>query len=384
MYLHIVDDAQTINHFIRRTNELTGSTHHFLVITPSGYLSQISSVKEMSIFIPTAENIRNIAGSLTDYQAVFIHNLCYTKSRIILEAPENVVFVWGIWGYDYYNVYPELYRDIFLPYTRLVNIALGKLSLSVKYLRYQMHPLTKRFGMVSRDHIRQQAASRIDFTFNNMPHYSDVFRLLQIDESRRFHLSYYSIEYIRGNLKGSSCELGQNIYIGNSASNSSNHLDTFLQLKHHTGDRKVIVPLGYGCPRYRKLVNLAGRAIFKKHFEPVNKYISLEEYNHLVLSCNIMVFNHKRAQGLGTILFGVWAGHKIYLRKTNPVYSYLKSMGVKVYLIESGCPTGFLDPLSDEQRSSNRNIIEERYCEAQVRDDLELLLGQVGTNEEEG
>ena len=93
MYLHIVDDAKTINHFIRRTYEMAGSKHRFLVITPFGQLSHIFPVKEMSILIPTTKNIRIIAGSLTGYEVVFIHNLCHIKSRIILEAQEDIIFV---------------------------------------------------------------------------------------------------------------------------------------------------------------------------------------------------------------------------------------------------------------------------------------------------
>lgn len=43
MYLHIIDDKKTINHFIRRINELEPDNHQFIVITPSGKWSQTSS-----------------------------------------------------------------------------------------------------------------------------------------------------------------------------------------------------------------------------------------------------------------------------------------------------------------------------------------------------
>lgn len=377
MVLHIVDDSNTINHFIRRVNELASDDHRFLVVTPFGKLSQIAPAPGISTFTPTTESIHDLVQTLDGYKAVFIHNLCYVKSRIVLESPEKVIIIWGVWGYDYYNVYPELYRNLFLPFTRLANASLGKFSLSTKFIKYKMHPFTKHFGWKSKDRIRQKAAARINFTFNSMPRHSDIFRVLPIDVSRRFQLSYYSIEYITEGLEGLAFDLGENIYIGNSSSNSSNHIDLFLQLKNQPENRDIIVPLGYGCPRYRRLINLAGKVVLKNKFIPINSRIPLNEYNNLLLGCNVMIFNHKRAQGLGNVLFGVWAGHKIFLRETNPVYSYLKSMGIKVFSIEGGWSSGSLDPLGEEWQDHNRNIIEARYSEFQVRKDLKLLLSRI-------
>ncbi|MBY5956847.1 TDP-N-acetylfucosamine:lipid II N-acetylfucosaminyltransferase [Membranicola marinus] len=377
MYLHIIDESKTINHFIRRLREMDLHDHYFLTLQSAPSTDLHLPLTDRTEFFPSDNNIRLLTQSLHRYKAVFIHNLCYHKAKIVLASPRNVVFVWGIWGYDYYYVYPGLYRNIFLPATSLANIVLGKLSLTTKYLKYQLHPYLKHLGWNARERLQQQAAHRIDLTCNMMPNHSDVFRVVPKDPARRFPFSYYSIDFITEELSGSSYDLGPHIYVGNSASNSSNHLDVFRQLRGWTGDRDIVVPLGYGCPRYRRLINVAGRYFFKNHFTPINKYIPLKEYNENLLSCNVMIFNHIRAQGLGNIVFGIWAGHRVFLRASNPAYAFFKSMGVKVYALDSNTLTSSLNPLNLEEKIHNRKTIEHLYSEEQVQAHFKSLLKQI-------
>lgn len=380
MYLHIIDDVLTMNHFIRRVQSMDCGQHHFVVISPTGHISKVIMTPDMAPFIPTNENIQKLAKSCEDYTAVFIHNLCYVKSRIILEASENVVFVWGIWGTDYYTTFPELYSRLFLPYTRITNILLGKLSLSIQYIHHKIQPITRFWGLRSGELIQQRAAARINYTFNNMPQHSEVFNVINMKRSHRFHISYYSIGSLTKELGPRPSTLGPNILIGNSASNTSNHLDAFIALRGHIKDRKVIVPLGYGSSRYRSYINVTGNLLLKDQFSPINERLSLHEYHQQLFSCNVMIFNHKRAQGLGNIVFGVWAGHKIYLRESNPFYAYLSELGIKIFLIESPWTVELLDPLPVHWQKSNRKIIELQYSEIKVKSDLKAMLDHLKAN----
>ena len=380
MYLHIVDDSPTMNHFIRIIHSSEYGHHHFLVISSSGNFSQVMRTPHMTVLIPSDKNIQKLVRSLHQYKAVFIHNLTYIKSRIILQASTEVVFVWGIWGTDYYSIFPKLYYNLFLPYTRMTNILLGKLSLTFKFFLLKFQPIGHLVGLKSRALTQQRAAARINFTFNNMPKHSDVFRYVPIQTSRRFHLSYYSIESLTDKLDPMPSNLGTGILIGNSSSNTSNHIDAFIALRAHIKDRKVIVPLGYGSSRYRKFVNLAGKAILKEQFFPINDRLPLPEYQRLLLNCNVMIFNHTRAQGLGNIVFGVWAGHKIFLRESNPFYAYLTELGIKIFLIESTWTEDSLMPLPENWKESNRRIIEQQYSEDKLKSDFKYLLDQLNVN----
>lgn len=383
MYLHFVDDKSQINHLILRTNEMFPGEHLFYVISKNKNLSNVSKASNVHHFSPTKKNIKTIAEELPDYKAVFIHNLCYAKASIVDQASEKVIFLWGMWGFDYYYVYPGLFRKVFLPYTKIVNIILFKYSLTWKYLIHSLQPLLNLVGIKSPNYIRQQAAKKIDYSFNNMPEHSDVFKVFNIPLEKRFSFSYYSIEYLTEGIINSNFELGKHILIGNSASNSSNHLDIFVQLrKLPLQNKKIVVPLSYGCNRYKKLVNIAGQYFFKDKFIALTKFLSLSEYNSWLLSCNIMIFNHKRAQALGNIIFGVWAGHKIFLRKTNPVYRYLKSIGVTVFSIEEELDPENLYSLSKDIQIRNRQIIEAYYKEDKIRENYLDLINAINLRRE--
>ena len=375
MYLHIIDDSTQINHLIRRTNSLFPDKHVFYALSKTGKLEKVDEANNVIAIKSTKTNIIKITKELSVFNAVFIHNLCYTKSKIILNSSKNVRFIWGVWGFDYYYVYPRLFRNIFLPYTKLVNVLLFKHSLFAKHLLHVIHSVTKYVGIKSNNRIRQQAAKKIEFTVNNMREFSELFRVIDIPGENRFNGIYYSIESISRELNEARFTLGNNIYIGNSASNSSNHLDIFLQLKKlNLSTRKIIVPLSYGCSRYRFLINFLGKQIFKDKFEPLLKFLPIDEYNQILLSCNVLIFNHRRAQAIGNILFGIWAGHKVFLRKCNPVYSYLKSLNVEVCSIEEDLFIENINTLEKEKQIKNREIITQHYSEKQIRQNyLEII-----------
>lgn len=54
----------------------------------------------------------------------------------------------------------------------------------------------------------------------------------------------------------------------------------------------------------------------------------------MVLSCGNVIMNHVRQQAVGNIILMLYLGAKIYLRKENPIYSFLKENNFTVYLVE--------------------------------------------------
>ncbi|MFW5804107.1 MAG: TDP-N-acetylfucosamine:lipid II N-acetylfucosaminyltransferase [bacterium] len=378
MFLHLVDDSPQIKHLIQRTNEMFPKEHLFYVLIKTGKPKVVQSSDNVIPFIPDSENINILLKDISNYKAVFVHNLEIKKSLIVLKAPKDLIFVWGIWGFDYYYVFPELSRNIFQPYTKTLNIILFKHSILFRNFIYAIHPVSRFVGIKSNNRIREKAAKRINFTFNNLANYSEVYKVIESDFNARFNGIYYSIEYISKGFNSSQKQLGNNIFIGNSASNSSNHFDIFLKLKNKVSiNTKIIVPLSYGCLRYKRTINFIGKYIFKSQFLPLNKLLSLERYNEILSSCNVMIFNHNRAQAFGNIIIGAWAGHKIFLRKTNPIYKYFKSLGVTVFSIDEELVSENLTALEIELQNNNRQIIEVHYGEVKIRENYMEIINAI-------
>lgn len=117
-----------------------------------------------------------------------------------------------------------------------------------------------------------------------------------------------------------------------------------------------------------------GRLILKGMFQPLNNYLPLEKYNGILMGCNVMIYNHCRSQAFGNIIFGIWTGHKVFLRKQNPIYAYLKYLGIVVLSVDDDLTINNLTRLPTEVQKENRRIIESFYSETQIRNNyIELL-----------
>src|SRR5690606_7302893 len=142
-------------------------------------------------------------------------------------------------------------------------ILLGKLSLAFKFILLKFQPIGQLLNLKSRALTQQRAATRINFTFNNMPKHSEVFKYVPIETSRRFYLSDCSVASLTHKLITMKENQGSVTLIAKSATNVSNHTDPFLIQRPQTKDRMVVLPIIYGCSRYRNFFNLAVNDMLK-------------------------------------------------------------------------------------------------------------------------
>ncbi len=119
---------------------------------------------------------------------------------------------------------------------------------------------------------------------------------------------------------------------------------------------KVVVPLGYGDPKYRDIIVKKGRELFGEQFIPIVDFLPLHQYNQILSSCSYAIMNHLRQQAMGNILTVLFMGAKVFFQPKNTAYSFLKKEGVVVYSIEQ-----FQDEiqrkLSREEIEKNRSIL---------------------------
>lgn len=144
------------------------------------------------------------------------------------------------------------------------------------------------------------------------------------------------------------------ILVGNSADPSNNHLDIFNKLSMFKNDFiEVIVPLSYGNHDYADEVIKKGAAIFGDKLKPLKKFIPFHEYETLLKSIDIGIFNHGRQQGLGNIIKLLSYGKKVYLRNDISTWDFFTDMGVTLCNIE----VVDLIPLDPEVAETNATIV---------------------------
>ena len=153
-------------------------------------------------------------------------------------------------------------------------------------------------------------------------------------KARHIKMSYYPLEFIFKDIEEKFIS-GDNILIGNSASETNNHLEVFELLKNfNISEKKLVVPLSYGDKNYAERICKEGEELFENNFSPLTTFMSLEAYNDIIQKCSIVIMNHYRQQAIGNIVSMLWMGAKVYLDERNTFYHYLKRIGVSVYSID--------------------------------------------------
>lgn len=109
------------------------------------------------------------------------------------------------------------------------------------------------------------------------------------------------------------------IQVGNSADPSNQHLEMLEWLKPYANESmEICTPLSYGfqgCEGYRDSVVRRGIELFGAKFKPMQHLLDAEAYNQHLASVDVMIFNHRRQQGLGNLAISLYMGTKIYLRR---------------------------------------------------------------------
>jgi hypothetical protein len=157
---------------------------------------------------------------------------------------------------------------------------------------------------------------------------------------------------------------GTDIILGNSATFACNHMDVLESLNHLYITNRIIIPISYGNPKYKKFLE---RHIPKNYsnfnIKLLSELLPIKEYNQILNRCGFAIMPHLRQQGMGNIYALLYSGTKLFLYKANPVYEFLKDLGIIFYSIEEliSNPILLTTPLEPEKRNINRIIISKHY-----------------------
>lgn len=301
--------------------------------------------------------------------ALIVHGLNYNFSKFILDLPKEIKICWFAWGYDIYLL-PKIQRNIYGLDT-------------LKYLRsknrfYNLIQFVKNNPLLRKIYFRiflnkpdyfltyEKAHKRINYFCTYIVEDFEIFQKYYPNKMKYLEIGYFSINQYLGNSSGEKIELKRgNILVGNSNSVENNHLDLFSRLKNYSnniGNFSIICPLNYGENQsYKNEVCKKGNELFKNNFKPLLDFLSREEYIELLKTCSAAIFYHFRQQAMGNIIALLYMGCRVYLSKINPVYSYLKRIGIVIFDFDSDFEHYLNTPLSSDETINNRTILEAEF-----------------------
>ena len=360
--LHLATNEKFIDHaYISFENVAPGKNDFYVFMADDGDYIKLTPHTEV--------RYRNRLGAklgsdIGQYDFVVVHSMHPFWISVINSVKKKIIYVWVGWGYDYYDIiYPDK-NQLLLESTRRDKETYGS---SVAPTKSKFHLLTFIRSAIERlvlDPDKTAAIQKMTYFSPVLPNeYALVRRTFQGNSfPQEIQWNYGSLEEVL--LKGflGKTITGRNVLVGNSASNTSNHMDIlgWLSKQRPTMEgRKTICPLSYGDQAYAQRVREFGESAMGESFDPLIDFVSLSDYLNIVSSCSHLLMNHARQQGVGNIIIMLYLGAMVFLREENPAYHYFKGLGFHISTVqELQSNPGLLNSsLDSTQRQRNIDLL---------------------------
>lgn len=331
-----------------------------------------------------------LASDLANFDCLVVHYMTPQFMEGISRASSKMLVVWVGWGGDYYYLIKPYFGELLLDKTRrLVNsknkiydwIQKTIIKRTILYLRMLVNnpwgAIAKTKEFLSRKSTKisiHDVIDKVDLLWVNPEEVPMIEKALPRFKGVYHRICCYSAEDTFA--IGPDWMQGPDILIGNSATETNNHLELFDYLRElDLGGRRLIAPLSYGNAWYRDEIIRLGKKLFGNRFVPLRSYLPLQEYYEHIATCGTVVMNHVRQQGGTTIAAALYKGAKVFLRKESPVLDFYRNMGITLFTIQDDLlrKRNIFDPLSSDDMTRHRSILSGYWSyEAAVASALKL------------
>ena len=303
---------------------MTGWEHHFFITAKGTH--EVEPVDDRNIYY--YDSMKDVMSGrnlqlLRDCQKIIISGVWDTRMLLALRRDFVHKCYLQFWGGDFYG-----YR-----FSRRPGF---------------MHPLRSLKWFVRRC-IHHQFIKHCAGTISLIS--ADIDELLKVFPNNAKHFAAQMPNDVLEHLNFDALAAGKHegdtvrILIGNSATATNHHKDTFEKFAH-----------------LKDSVIEAGRSIFGEKFKPIVDFIPKTQYVEFLASCDVAVFNHNQQAALGNIWIMMRLGRKIYIRENIATWRDLKAQGAVIYPISEleSADCASLAAMPEESRKINIAIAEER------------------------
>ncbi|HAW79865.1 MAG TPA: hypothetical protein DEO59_02795 [Balneola sp.] len=165
-----------------------------------------------------------------------------------------------------------------------------------------------------------------------------------------------------------------NILVGNSSDPGNCHLEMFRALKEELAKKglqnyNIVCPLSYGSDDHAEKVIKKGELLFGSNFMPLTNFLPLDEYQKMLSSLDIALFNHRRQQAMGNIINLIGLGKKVFIRKEVTTWDYFEQLNIKVY-----CTSELeLERVTEDIANKNSEIVKAYFSKEKLQSDLKQV-----------
>ena len=360
MIVHLFEDQKFVDVTIDNFNKVSKDINKYIVFSDRSKLKYVSRLDSIQI-LPKSSYKLDLDLVYQNCKFLIIHFLSPIKLYILKHKPDHIKVLWSVWGADAYNHFSNQNNFEILTQAirkrKLYNIFRSTILYDYYHLfRYRVRPVSKELNLLK----------KIDFISTVLPYeFNDI--------KTEFNLDAEYVDYNYGAnrfIENVDIKLGKSVLVGNSATDTNNHLDVFDIIKGIKND--IIVPLSYGgydYKSYRKKVIGVGTGLFNNKFFPITSYLPKERYNHLLLSCNSVIMFHIRQQALANIFNCLYFGMRVFLNKKSRTYRYFLDHGMIVFDLKKDYSLIGLS-LTKKEKENNKKLVVKMRGEDVIQDKI--------------
>ncbi len=336
---HFATDQKFIETAVDIFEDACPNQNDFYIVSPKPW----KYIKDKRIY--TQLTLRGLLSLLIfnnkkfkEYDLVVFHGL--SSIHLFMSAIFKHKYVWLGWGYDYYerNGLGSLLNDtLYLPMTLRV-MEISKFRNRDKSRGPNL--LKKILLDVINSKLFYKLAMRNIIVFSPVlpQEYELVKNKFNLGDSTVYFPWNYGVlekHFIKG-IATDDIGDADSILLGNSATESNNHIDALSLLERIGVKRTILMPLSYGSRRYsdavKEYIRLSPQ--LSAQSQVLDDFMPLDEYNRRMNKCGFVIMNHVRQQALGNIIAMLYRGAKVFLREESILYSYFKSEGVVIFSVQ--------------------------------------------------
>lgn len=373
MVIHLMPDDKFIDTIIQMVEASgTDTVSRFLVRGKQPFKYVTNQLAEAMPLDDPA--FRLLMNTLTPDDKVIIHYLGGDICNWLLDYEPKARIYWGFWGSEFFEISGA---DIPL-YDTLTqkniddNFKQGRLSF-IPFVRKRR--LKQYKDLLLRDMLRRRerfskVLDKIDVLLHYNQHDHQLI-LKHFPSKLQFQYFNYPPAYTYAEmdkliqdvaLPVEMVETATNVWIGNSAYPSNNHLDVFDNLRGKINDQTFLwVPLSYGDEAYRQNILKQGYQMFGSQFKPVTNYMTFVEYAAMLSKMDVAIMGHIRQQAFGNIQMLFYFGSVVYMHPNSTLMTFLQEQGYHLKNITHGIDIDVPGCLSAEQLAINKKLIVEQF-----------------------
>lgn len=292
------------------------------------------------------------------YDVLFFHSIMTQYWKYFKYIPKNIIVIWWCWGFELYHkvhgMSPILQIDLYKPKTSVLIKSFQSRMDKVK--DFVKDHFAKYYWYLQRDKV----LSRVDYFQPVIPMEYNMMKSLKGFHAKEYY--YPNCFNVYQNISAiNPVDPNGSILIGNSASETNNHIDIWHTIKSYIQtERTIIIPLSYGHEYYadavEKEIKKDGRKVIT-----LRQFMPRDEYFTLINSCSYAIFGVMRQQAMGNIYYALSHGLKLFIYKDSMVYKFLQESGYVVFAIEDVDESSFQIPLTMEQQTQNKKAFSREY-----------------------